>query len=174
MTTKTAHGDHHTSDYVVIRVHTDEGLIGLGEATVSALWSGETSKSTVAAIHELIGPALVGRDPTQVTAARGLMDFLIKLNPFTKAAVEMALWDISGKAAGMPVYQLLGGKVREVIPTKMMIGAFDVSRALALADRFLNWGVRCLKVKVGLDLAGDLARVRAVRELAGPEVTITI
>jgi L-alanine-DL-glutamate epimerase-like enolase superfamily enzyme len=174
MTTKTAHGDHHTSDYVVIRVHTDEGLIGLGEATVSALWSGETSKSTVAAIHDLIGPALVGRDPTQITVARGLMDFLIKLNPFTKAAVEMALWDISGKAAGMPVYQLLGGKVREVIPTKMMIGAFDVSRALALADRFLNWGVRCLKVKVGLDLAGDLARVRAVRELAGPEVTITI
>jgi L-alanine-DL-glutamate epimerase-like enolase superfamily enzyme len=174
MTTKTAHGDHHTSDYVVVRVHTDEGLIGLGEATVSALWSGETSKSTVAAITDLLGPALVGLDPTRITAARGVMDFLIKLNPFTKAAVEMALWDIAGKAAGLPVYRLLGGKVRDVIPTKMMIGAFDVPRARGLAERFLNWGVRCLKVKVGLDLAGDLARVRAVRELAGPEVTLTV
>jgi muconate cycloisomerase len=174
MTTKTAHGDHVTSDYVIVRVYTDDGLVGLGEATVSALWSGETSKSTVAAITDLIGPALVGRDPAEVTSIRGVMDFLIKLNPFTKAAVEMALWDIAGKAAGLPVYRLLGGKVREVIPTKMMIGAFDVPRARGLAERFLKWGVRCLKVKVGLDLAGDLARVCAVRELAGPDVTLTV
>src|SRR3954471_5635520 len=174
MTTKTAHGDHHTSDYVLVRVHTDEGLIGLGEATVSALWSGETSKSAVAAITDLIGPGLVGRDPTRINSIRGVMDFLIKLNPFTKAAVEMALWDIAGKAAGLPVYRLLGGKVREVIPTKMMIGAFDVPRARGLAERFLKWGVKCLKVKVGLDLAGDLERVRAVREVAGPDVTLTV
>src|SRR4051794_33778512 len=174
MTTKTAHGDHHTSDYVIVRVHTDEGLIGLGEATVSALWSGETSKSTVAAITELIGPGLIGADPTRITAARKLMDFLIKLNPFTKAAVEMALWDLAGKALGVPVHQLLGGKLHDVIPTKMMIGAFDVARARGLARRFLDRGVRCLKVKVGLDLAGDLARVRAVREEAGPHVALTV
>ena len=144
------------------------GLVGLGEATVSALWSGETSKSCVAALDDLIGPALIGADPTQITALRKLMDFLIKLNPFTKAAVEMALWDIAGKALGVPVYQLLGGKVRDVIPTKMMIGAFDLPRVRSLAEQFLGWGVRCLKVKVGLDLAGDLARVQAVRERGGP------
>ena len=68
MVTKTAHGDHHTSDYVIVRVHTDAGLVGLGEATVSALWSGETSKSTVAALNDLIGPALIGADPTRITA----------------------------------------------------------------------------------------------------------
>ena len=141
-----------------------QGLVGLGEATVSALWSGETSKSCVAAIGDLIGPALVGSDPTRITAIRKRMDFLIKLNPFTKAAVEMALWDIAGKALGVPVYQLLGGKVRDVIPTKMMIGAFDLPHVRWLAEQFLGWGVRCLKVKVGLDLAGDLARVQAVRE----------
>ncbi len=175
MVTKTAHGDHHTSDYVIVRVHTDEGLVGLGEATVSALWSGETSKSCVAAIDDLIGPALVGADPTQITAIRKQMDFLIKLNPFTKAAVEMALWDIAGKALGVPVYQLLGGKVRDVIPTKMMIGAFDLPRVRSLAEQFLSWGVRCLKVKVGLDLAGDLARVRGgPRAWPGPDVPITV
>ena len=102
------------------------------------------------------------------------MDFLIKLNPFTKAAVEMALWDILGKAPGVPVYQLLGGKVRDVIPTKMMIGAFDLPRVRSLAEQFLGWGIRCLKVKVGIDLVGDIARVRAVRELAGPDIAITI
>src|SRR5262249_14355024 len=68
MTTRTAHGDHHTSDYVIVRVHTDGCILGLGEATVSALWSGETSQSCVAAIDGLIGPALVGADPTRITA----------------------------------------------------------------------------------------------------------
>lgn len=174
MVTKTAHGDHHTSDYVIVKVHTDAGIVGVGEATVSALWSGETSKSCVAALDDLIGPALRGADPTQITALRARMDFLIKLNPFTKAAVEMALWDISGKALGVPVYQLLGGKVREVIPTKMMIGAFELPRVRALAEQFLGWGVRCLKVKVGLDLAGDLARVEAVRNVVGPDLPITV
>jgi muconate cycloisomerase len=174
MTTRTAHGDHHTSDYVIVKVHTDSGLVGLGEATVSALWSGETQKSTVAAINDLLGPALTGLDPWQITTARREMDFLIKLNPFTKAAVEMALWDLCGKAASLPVYRLLGGKLRDSIPTKMMIGAFDVSQAQALAERFLSWGFRCLKVKVGLELGGDLARVRAVREVAGPDVALTI
>ena len=174
MVTKTAHGDHHTSDYVIVRVHTDERLVGLGEATVSALWSGETSKSCVAALDDLIGPALVGADPTEITAIRRKMDFLIKLNPFTKAAVEMALWDIAGKALGVPVYQLLGGKVREAIPTKMMIGAFELPRVRSLAEQFLSLGVRCLKVKVGLDLAGDLARVEAVRSVAGRDIPITI
>src|SRR5262249_47207995 len=174
MTTRTAHGDHVTSDYVIVRVHTDTGIVGLGEATVSALWSGETSRGCVAAIHDLIGPALVGADPTPITTVRKQMDFLIKLNPFTKAAVEMALWDITGKALSVPVYQLLGGKVRDVIPTKMMIGAFDLPRVRSLAEQFLNWGIRCLKVKVGIDLAGDVARVQAVRELAGAEIPITI
>ncbi len=56
----------------------------------------------------------------------------------------------------------------------MMIGAFDLPRVRALAEQFLGWGVRCLKVKVGLDLAGDLARVQAVRELAGPDIPITV
>jgi L-alanine-DL-glutamate epimerase-like enolase superfamily enzyme len=174
MVTKTAHGQYRTSDYVIVKLHTNDGIVGLGEATVSALWSGETSKSCVAALTDLIGPALIGTDPMQISALRKLMDFLIKLNPFTKAAVEMALWDIAGKARGVPVYQLLGGKFWDIIPTKMMIGAFDLPRVRALAEQFLARGVGCLKVKVGLDLVGDIARVKAVRDVAGPDFPITI
>ena len=174
MTTKTAHGEHVDSHYVVVRVHTDEALVGLGEASVSARWSGETSRGCVWAIDELIGPALVGADPTRITALRSRMDRELKLNPFTKAAVEMALWDLLGKSAGLPVVQLLGGPVRERIPIKMVIGAFDTPRAVRLAEKFLESGVRCLKVKVGLDPEADQARVRAVREVAGGDVPIGI
>ena len=174
LTTRTAHGLHAVSQYAIVRVHTDAGLVGLGEATVSAIWSGETSRGAIAAIEQCIAPALAGADPREINLLRARMDEAIKFNPFTKAAVEMALWDIAGKAVGVPVYQLLGGKVRSTIPIKMMIGAFDPPQAVELAKRFLRWGVRCLKVKVGLDPAGDLARVAAVRDAASPKIPMTV
>jgi muconate cycloisomerase len=173
-TTKTAGGVHVRSPYVIVRIHTDQGLIGLGEATLAARWSGETSPGCIAAIHGLIAPALVGQDPTQITRLRGILERVIRFNPFTKAALEMALWDIVGKARGVPVYELLGGDVHPSIPTKMVVGAFDVPTAVALAQRFLDGGARCLKVKVGLDPQADLQRVRAVRKAAGPEIPIGI
>ena len=68
LTTKTAHGEHIDSPYVIVRIHTDTDLVGLGEATVAPRWSGETSRGCVAAIEELIAPALIGADPTQINA----------------------------------------------------------------------------------------------------------
>lgn len=174
LTTKTAHGEHIDSPYVIIRIHTDEGMVGLGEATVAPRWSGETQQGCVNVITERIAPILIGEDPTQITHLRQRMVKALTLNPFTKAAVEMALWDIAGKTVGIPVYQLLGGKVRQEIPIKMVVGAFPVPQAVALAERFLDWGVRCLKVKVGIDPVTDLARVRAIRELAGSHIPIGI
>lgn len=174
LTTKTAHGEHVDSPYVIVRVHTDEGLIGLGEATLAPRWSGETSPGCVAVIEGLIAPALTGEDPTQVNRLRRVMDSVIRLNPFSKAAVEMALWDIAGKAANVPVHQLLGGSVRDEMPIKMVVGGFEVPKAVELARQFLDWGATCLKVKVGLDPEQDLERVRAVRELAGPSIPIGI
>ncbi len=174
LTTKTAHGEHVDSPYVIVRVHTDEGLVGLGEATLAPRWSGETSSSCVAALRDLISPALVGEDPRDITRLRGRMERVLKLNPFTKAAVEMALWDLRGKSLDVPIYELLGGKMHDELPIKMVIGAFDVPKAVQLAEQFLDWGVKCLKVKVGVDPESDVARVEAVRSAAGPDVPIAI
>jgi L-alanine-DL-glutamate epimerase-like enolase superfamily enzyme len=174
MTARTAHGEHVVSPYVIVRVHTDAGIVGLGEATISALWSGETQAGTMSAIRDLFAPALVGTDPRDVTAARRVMDFLIKHYPFTKAAVEMALWDVAGKAAGVPVYRLLGGKVRDRVRIKLVVWARDVPGSRLMAEQHLNLGVTCVKVKVGLDPETDIARVRAVREVTGPDIPVTI
>ncbi|HEV3440760.1 MAG TPA: mandelate racemase/muconate lactonizing enzyme family protein [Gemmata sp.] len=174
MTAKTAHGEHATSAYVLVRVQTDAGLVGLGEATISGLWSGETQAGTLATIRDYIAPQLIGQDPRDITAARRAMDFIIKLNPFTKSAVEMALWDIAGKAAGVPVYQLLGGKVRDKVRIKLVVWARDVPGSRSMAEQLLGLGVTCVKVKVGLDPETDVARVRAVREVAGPKIPVTI
>lgn len=172
--TKTALTEHRVSPYVIVRVHTDEDLIGLGEATLSPRWSGETSPGCVAALEGLIAPHLIGEDPTEVRALRLRMDRVIRFNPFTKAAVEMALWDLAGKAADVPVYKLLGGKVRSEVPLRITVGAFAPSHAAATAKEFLGRGFKCLKVKVGLDPDDDLDRVRAVREAAGPDIPIGV
>src|SRR5437764_14181385 len=136
MTAKTAHGEHAVSSYVLVKVYTDDGLVGLGEATISGLWSGETQAGAVSAIRDYFAPLLVGTDPRDVTAARRAMDFAIKLNPFTKAAVEMALWDINGKAVGLPVYHLLGGKVRDRVRIKLVVWARDVPGSRAMGERW--------------------------------------
>src|SRR6476661_5570649 len=86
-----------------------------------------------------------------ITAARRAMDAIIKLNPFTKAAVEMALWDLAGKASGLPVYQLLGGKVRDRVRIKLVVWARDVPGSRLMAEQHLRLGVSCVKVKTGLD-----------------------
>jgi L-alanine-DL-glutamate epimerase-like enolase superfamily enzyme len=174
LTAKTAHGEHVTSPYVIVKVHTDQGLIGLGEATISALWSGETQAGTVAAIRDYIAPQLLGKDPRDITTARRAMDFIIKLNPFTKAAVEMALWDIAGKAANVPVYQLLGGKVRDRVRIKLVVWARDVEGSRKMVEEHLTLGVTCIKVKTGIDPEGDIARVRAVREVTPKHIPLTI
>ena len=174
MTTKTSHGIHATSPYVIIQVHTDSEIIGLGEATVAPRWSGETSASCTAAIRGLIADAITDMDPCNIQLCQARMDRVIKANPFTKAAVEMALWDILGKSCGQPVYRLLGGSVNNPLPIRMVIGSYDVPQAISLAKTFLEGGAQCLKVKVGLNPAADVERVTAIRNLAGPNIPISI
>ncbi len=174
LSTKTAHGEHVDSPYVILRVHTDEGLIGIGEATLAPRWSGETSPGAVAVIQGLLAPLLIGQDPLNITAATARINGAIRHNPFTKASVEMALWDLAGKYYGVPCYQLLGGRTRRELPIKLVIGGFPPDKTAELTRTFLDWGASCLKVKVGLDETGDLERVRLVRELAGPDIPIGI
>ena len=174
LTTKTAHGEHVDSPYVIVRIHTDEGLTGLGEATLSPRWSGETSPGCVAVIQGLFAPLLIGQDPLNITVANAKMNSALRNNPFTKAAVEMALWDLAGKFYNVPCFQLLGGRFRKDLPVKLVIGGFDIEKTTELTKQFLAWGARCLKVKVGIDPEADLQRVKTVRELAGPDIPIGI
>ncbi|MBG89901.1 MAG: mandelate racemase/muconate lactonizing protein [Verrucomicrobiales bacterium] len=172
VTMKTSHGAHVVSPYVLVRIHTDEGIFGLGEATLSPTWTGETRPGGLAVIRDLFTPLLLGQDPRNVNALMRELNRVLVGNPFAKAAIDMALWDLAGKAAGVPVHQLLGGKVRDELPIKLVIGAVEPDAAVVLARRFLDWGVKTLKVKVGP--GDDVARIRAVREFAGPDIPIGI
>src|SRR5919202_7155821 len=86
----------------------------------------------------------------------------------------MALWDLLGKSVGLPVYRLLGGAVRDFVPTKFSVSGLEPVRAAELAAWAVEQGFRTMKVKVGIESEGDVARVRAVREAIGPDVRLGI
>ncbi|MBM3728562.1 MAG: mandelate racemase/muconate lactonizing protein [Acidobacteria bacterium] len=160
-------GLHFDSTFVLVKVHTDEGITGLGEVSATPRWSGEDHATAVRLISEYFAPALTGEDPTSIDRAVARMHAVAVGNPFTKAGIEMALWDIAGKAAGVPVYKLFGGPVRDSVTTKWSVSGLAPDRAASIAEWALGRGFRAMKVKVGIDRAEDIERVRAVRGVVG-------
>jgi muconate cycloisomerase len=171
----TALGEHTVSRYLLLRMLTDTGLEGAGEATVSVRWSGETVWGAQALIDRVLAPRLIGCDPRDIAAIDHLMDALATHNWFAKSAVEMACWDIAGKDAARPVYELLGGAVRPLaVRSRYSMGAYEPDHAARRAQELVAAGFTTIKVKVGRDPKADVARVRAVRAAIGPDVALTI
>lgn len=171
---RTAYGVRDSSAVVLVRVRCEDGAEGIGEATGGPAWSGETQRISLAVIRDLLGPAIVGLDPSRIERVLQRMAGAVRHHPFAKAAIEMACFDLVGKAAGLPVYQLLGGKYREEIPIRFVVTAAEPERAAEIARGCVQQGFDAIKVKVGFDRASDVQRVRAVREAIGPSVRLTI
>jgi len=155
-------------------VHTDEGITGLGEVSCTPVWSGEDNRSAAHFIQQELAPVLVGEDPTQIERLTRLMNRTLANNPFTKAGIQIALWDILGKVAGLPVYRLLGGAVRDFVTTKFSVSGLEPAKAAEVAAWAVAQGFRTMKVKVGIDPDQDVARVRAVREAIGPDIRLGV
>jgi muconate cycloisomerase len=168
-------GKHDVSEFVIVLLHTEDGLTGLGEATVTPRWSGETARGAQAIIEHVFTPVLLGCDPTQSEEIDNRLDAVAVDNWFAKAAIEMACWDIAGKAANKPVYEMLGGACRLLtIRNRFSLGAYSPEVIQERARALVAKGFDTLKVKVGTDPSADVSRVKAVRDVIGPEIKLTI
>ena len=167
-------GHHTVSPFLLIVVHTDDGRYGLGEVSCTPQWSGEDHATAAHLIHKVVGPLLIGADPTDVNRLTAAIDKRLANNPFTKAGIEMALWDLLGKKAGLPVYALLGGKVRERVDTKYSISGLSPEKAADIAVWAVQQGFTSMKVKVGLDPVADVKRVKSVRAAVGASVRLGV
>ena len=141
----------------MLRILTDEGIEGLGEVSCTPRWSGEDQVTAAHFIATILEPLLLGRDPRDVERLSASLRRALSNNPFTHAGLEMALWDILGKAAGLPLYRLLGGPVRDVVPTKFSVSGLEPARAAEIAAWAAEQGYRVMKVKVGHRAGGGRA-----------------
>jgi L-alanine-DL-glutamate epimerase-like enolase superfamily enzyme len=161
-----------------VRVHTDDGLIGIGEA--SPMQGGLASLGIVA--HDL-APALIGQDPLDHAVLQDrLLHRFVKLGPEgaltgALAAIDIALWDLKGKALGQPIYKLLGGAWNTSLPFYASIGGNgdrSLDDVLRVVEARLKDGPAAVKIRfdndrtrLDGDIPGDIAKARAVRQLVG-------
>jgi L-alanine-DL-glutamate epimerase-like enolase superfamily enzyme len=168
-------GKQAASELLIIRVLTDGGVEGVGEATVAARWSGETVWTAKSIVEDVLAPAVIGLDPSDILTLDRHMDRVCVHNWFAKSAIEMACWDIQGKVAATPVYELLGGACRpHAMRCRFSIGAYPPDRTRQRAQELIQEGFTTLKVKVGTVFSEDIERVRIVREVAGPTIDLVI
>jgi muconate cycloisomerase len=164
-------------NFVFVRIETREGLVGWGEAAClgGPTWSEESAESIAATLERYVVPWLVGRDAGQMEALRLEMARRVQGNPFARAAVEMALWDLNGRALGVPVHRLLGGRVRDRVPLSWSLAVGDAAAELAEARELVAHGHRIFKIKTAAHpVAEDVARVRAIREAVGSAVKLRV
>ncbi len=157
-----SYGTTPDAHYVLVEVHAG-GHVGVGEAPTEIWWTGEDARSVQAAVEDHLAPALVGTT-AGIRAAVAAMDAALFGHPYAKAAIQMALWDLLGRHANVPLYRLLGGDAPHPTPAKYGIGYGGVEhvREGIAKGRELGFGV--FKLKVGQALDADIARVTAARE----------
>jgi muconate cycloisomerase len=167
--------------YVIIKLHTDQRLVGLGEAPVLKDWGGdhgkyfgETPQTTVHIINDMLAPALKDQDPRRFETIHALMDKAVKGYPYCKAAIDAALYDVVGKALKVPAYQLLGGLYRERIPIAHSLGLMEIEKAVDEARQAIAEGVKTIKLKGGVEPRRDVDLVERIRSAVGPDIKICV
>ncbi|MER5393196.1 enolase C-terminal domain-like protein [Saccharopolyspora sp. NPDC002686] len=171
---KFASGEVHAAEHVLIRVHTEDGVIGVAEAPPRPFTYGETQAGIVAVVDSLFAPQVTGLRLTQREVARARLDRTVG-NPTAKAAIDMAMWDAFGKTTGLNVTDLLGGYT-DRLRVSHMLGFDEPANMVAEAERMVaTYGIRTFKVKVGRrPVELDVAVVRALREAFGDAVELYV
>ena len=155
-------------DSTIVRLETDEGLVGHGEVCpLGPVYLPAYAGGVVPGLRE-VAPALLGQDPTALGPLNALLDRTLKGHPYVKSPLDMACWDILGQAAERPLCALLGGRYGEDFP---LYRAISQDTAHAMAERVAAYraeGYRKFQLKVGGDPAEDVERIRAVADVLGP------
>ncbi|WP_277068838.1 mandelate racemase/muconate lactonizing enzyme family protein [Saccharomonospora viridis] len=171
---KFASGEVHIAEHVLVRIHTDDGIVGIAEAPPRPFTYGETQAGIIAVIDKIFAPHLIGLSLLQRETILNNLSRTVG-NPTAKAALDMALWDALGRTLDLPVTELLGGYTDRMRVCHML--GFDEPAAMVdEAQRMRDHhGITTFKVKVGRrPIHLDIAVVRALREALGDDIDLYV
>ena len=171
---KFASGEVHVAEHVLVRVHTDEGVVGVAEAPPRPFTYGETQASIVAVIDGIFAPQVVGLDLMEREQIHARLARTVG-NPTAKSSLDMAIWDAMARCLGFQVTELLGG-FTDRMRVSHMLGFDEPAAMVAEAERMRDsHGITTFKVKVGRHpFQLDTAVVRALREGLGDQVELYV
>ena len=158
---------------IIVRIQTDNGLTGYGEAPPTAAITGDTRGAITGAIHEVLKPLLMGKDLSDFSGVLDLVQKGIVRNTSAKAALECALYDLRAQQLKLPLYRLLNGADRE-LETDVTISVNEPQEMAEDSLRAVGEGFRILKIKVGKDIVKDLDRLKEIRKAVGNEIPLRL
>ncbi|SEM60918.1 muconate cycloisomerase [Pseudoxanthomonas sp. GM95] len=163
---------------MIVRLHCSDGTVGIGEGTTIAglAYGAESPEGMKLAIDTYFAPVLVGSDATRVQALMARVGKLVKGNHFAKCAVETALLDAQGKRCGLPLSELLGGRVRDRLGVAWTLASGDTSKDIAEAEAMLSARRHnVFKLKIGRkSVAEDVAHVAAIKRAVGDRAAVRV
>ena len=164
-----------TRDCLVVRVHSDEGQVGIGEAMAVPYFTGETLDGTRSAVERVLAPAVSGQDPLNLNLLAARLSKALVGNPAARCALDIALHDLAARVLGVPLHALLGGALRDRIVATWHCGNMNPEEDATECAEAVARGFRQLKVKVGhADYRLDWAGLKAIREAVGDDVRLLV
>jgi len=160
-----------TTSNMLCRLITDQNITGIGVAAPDSEVTGESIDSVKEVCSTVIDPYIKGKDPLRIAKIMTELRSLLPKQPSALAMIDMALYDILGKKAGLPVYKILGG-FRTRVATSITVGILPLNETLKRCKDFIRDGFRVIKVKGGLSVEEDIEKIIKIRETFGKNIVL--
>lgn len=170
---KTALRTVYTVDDIIVKITTDMGKIGYGEAAPTAVITGETKSSIKCAIEDFIKPSIIGMEIQDLESIMTKLNNCILKNTSAKAAVDIALYDLYAQSYNAPLYKILGG-YRDEIVTDVTISLNEIDEMIKDSIEAIEKGFDILKIKVGKEGERDIERIKEIRKAVGDKVILRV
>jgi muconate cycloisomerase len=169
------YGTRYNAEAVILKLHTDEGIIGLGEADPLNPFTDETPATVMIVMRDLIASHLIDRNPIHLNAIESDLDRRVHGHLLARGAVNMALFDIVGKAYQLPAYMLLGGIYQDKLPLLAPIGSGTPEEDAASIQRQIGNGYKTIMIKMGaLPIADEVNRMISAHKRFGDQINIIV
>jgi L-alanine-DL-glutamate epimerase-like enolase superfamily enzyme len=159
------------ASYMLLKLTTRDGLVGVGEGTVKTTWTSATHRSLLVAFEELFTPLLIGTDINDEHALARIWSF--REHSLAKAMIDVAIWDLRAQGAGKPLWALWDGS-RDATVSWVVTRQLPIDMAREAEGILSTYGIRTLKVKGGQGIAADLAALDDIRSAVGDDVVIYV